>query len=49
LKIEYLIRDERTGERISKGASVQVAVNATTGEMCLVSPDVLFERLGLIR
>ena len=49
LKIDYLVTDERTGERMTKGSTVQVAVHAQSGEMCLVSPDILFERLGLSR
>jgi acyl-CoA thioester hydrolase len=46
LRIEYLVSDARTGERLTKGETVQVAVHMATREMCLVSPDVLFERLG---
>lgn len=49
LKIDYLVSDERTGERMTKGSTVQVAVSAQTGEMCLVSPDILFERIGVSR
>jgi acyl-CoA thioester hydrolase len=47
LKIDYLITDATTGQRLSKGSSVQVAVEAASKEMCLMSPRVLFERLGL--
>ncbi len=47
LKIDYLISDILTGARVAKGSSVQVAVEAATKEMCLLSPRVLFERLGL--
>lgn len=47
LKIDYLITDVTTGMRLAKGASVQVAVDSATKEMCLLSPRVLFERLGL--
>ncbi|MGC3979832.1 MAG: acyl-CoA thioesterase [Steroidobacteraceae bacterium] len=47
LKIEYLISDVLTGVRLAKGSSIQVAVDAATKEMCLLSPRVLFERLGL--
>ncbi len=47
LRIEYLISNAMTGERLTKASTVQVAVNASTGEMCLRSPDVLFERLGV--
>ncbi len=46
LRIGYLVSDAQTGERLTKGESVQVAVNMVTREMCMVSPDVLFERLG---
>ena len=46
LRIEYLVSDAVSGERLTKGETVQVAVHAATREMCLVSPDVLFERLG---
>ncbi len=47
LKINYLITDKCSGLRLTKGHSVQVAVNLATGEMCLASPVVLFEKLGL--
>jgi len=49
LKIDYIISDVATGERLTKGETVQVAVNVASGEMCLMSPDVLFERLGVRR
>ncbi|HEX4909529.1 MAG TPA: thioesterase family protein [Permianibacter sp.] len=48
LKIEYLIRDAETDARITRGYTVQVAVAIATGEMQLVSPPVLAERLGLL-
>ncbi|MGD9842983.1 MAG: acyl-CoA thioesterase [Steroidobacteraceae bacterium] len=47
LKIIYLISDADSGERLAKGTSIQVAVDSTTKVMCLLSPRVLFERLGL--
>ena len=46
LRIEYLVSDAASGERLTKGETVQVAVNMATREMCMVSPDVLFEKLG---
>ena len=46
LRIEYLVTDDASGERLTKGESVQVAVNMVTREMCMASPDVIFERLG---
>jgi acyl-CoA thioester hydrolase len=47
LKIDYLISDIAGGTRLAKGSSVQVAVDAATHEMCLMSPRVLFDRLGI--
>lgn len=47
LKINYLITDKGTGARLTKGHSVQVAVDVVTKEMCFVSPTVLLEKLGL--
>lgn len=47
--IEYLVRDAQSKQRLTKGMTTQVAVSLTSGEMCFVSPDVLFERLGLAR
>jgi len=49
LLIEYLITDEASGQRLTKGSTSQVAVDRATGEMCFVSPSILFERLGLAR
>jgi len=47
LKITYEIHCADTGVRLTKGHSVQVAVSAATGEMQLVSPAVLLEKLGV--
>lgn len=47
LLIEYVVRDAVSGLRLTKGTTAQVAVDMRTGEMCFVSPPVLFERLGL--
>ncbi len=49
LKIEYLISDEASGAAMTRGQTVQVAVEASTHEMLLASPDILFERLGVER
>jgi len=43
LKLNYLITDAVTGERISRGSSVQVAVDMNTGEMLLVSPTIVLD------
>jgi len=47
LLIDYLVTDEASAQRLTKGSTVQVAVDLKTGEMCFVSPSILFERLGL--
>ncbi|MDR1889884.1 MAG: acyl-CoA thioesterase [Zoogloeaceae bacterium] len=47
LKIEYLIRDVESGRRLTRGHTVQVAVDMRTREMCLESPAVLLEKLGV--
>ena len=48
LLIDYLITDQASGQRLTKGNTVQVAVDMKSGEMCFVSPPILFERLGLL-
>lgn len=47
LKIDYLLYDPQSGKRTSKGYTVQVAVSKQSGEMCLASPQVLLDKLGL--
>jgi acyl-CoA thioester hydrolase len=47
LKVAYLVRDARTGQRLGRGHTVQVAVDAATGELCLRSPEVLLRKLGM--
>ena len=47
LKINYLIVDTETGNRLIRGYSVQVAVDIMSGEMLFASPPILFEKLGL--
>ena len=43
LKINYLITDVATGERMTRGSSVQVAVEIASREMLLASPKVFVE------
>jgi len=47
LKINYLITDKQSGARLTKGCSIQVAVDMATQQMCFTSPAVLLEKLGL--
>lgn len=48
LRMSYLITDVATGQRLTRGSTVQVAVNIATGQMCYRSPDVLLEKLGVL-
>jgi len=47
MRIEYVIRDVESGQRLTRGYTVHVAVNMYSHEMCIVSPAVLFEKLGV--
>ncbi len=47
LKIDYLIENAQTGERLTKAYTCQVAVDIATQEMCFASPAVLAEKLGV--
>jgi acyl-CoA thioester hydrolase len=47
LKIAYEVRDAVTGERLTRGHSIQVAVDLRTQEMQYASPPVLLQRLGV--
>ncbi len=46
LKVSYLISDLETGQRLTKGYTVQVAVDMKNGEMLFESPKVLYRKLG---
>ncbi len=45
LKIGYVLTDPATGETTTKAHTVQVAVDASTNELCFESPAVLTERV----
>jgi acyl-CoA thioester hydrolase len=52
LKIAYQVIDCISGERLTKGYTVQVAVDAKTRELQFVSPEVVFknlEKIGIAR
>ncbi|HMN44779.1 MAG TPA: thioesterase family protein [Povalibacter sp.] len=49
LLIDYLVSDQASGQRLTRGTTSQVAVDMKNGEMCFVSPAILFERLGIER
>ena len=45
IKIDYVITNCVTGERLTRGYTTQVAVRLDDGEMCFVSPDELIEKV----
>lgn len=45
LRIAYEVRDHASGERLTKGSTTQVAVDMRSGELQLVSPPALLERV----
>ncbi|MET1026308.1 MAG: thioesterase family protein [Dongiaceae bacterium] len=45
LKITYRCRDKASGETLTKAHTVQVAVDAASGELCLESPPALIDRV----
>jgi acyl-CoA thioester hydrolase len=47
LKINYLIEDIASGNKLTKGYTVQVAVDLDSGEMCGESPAILLDKLGI--
>ncbi len=47
LKIDYLIRDALSGERMTRAHTIQVAVEIASGQMQYVCPRVLWDRLGV--
>ncbi|WP_444883322.1 acyl-CoA thioesterase [Microbulbifer sp. PSTR4-B] len=46
-KINYKITDRDTGVRLTKGHTVQVAVEISSAEMLFASPPILLEKLGV--
>lgn len=47
LKIEYLVIDAVSGQRLTRGVTVQVAVQAGNSTLSFISPPALWQRLGL--
>ena len=45
MKIDYLITDAHTAQRISRGYTVQVAVDMQKQEMCYESPTCFLEKV----
>ena len=49
LKVSYLIEDSASGQRLTRAYTVQVALDMKSNEMLFVSPNILFEKLGIER
>ena len=47
LKVSYQVFDRDSGERLTKGHTMQVAVDMCTEEMLFASPMILLEKLGV--
>lgn len=45
LRINYQIVDAQTNARITKGYTIQAAVDITTEELCFVTPEVFQEKV----
>lgn len=45
LKLEYEIHDVESGERVTRGYTIQVAVDNATNELCFVSPPILIAKV----
>jgi len=46
LKVDYLITDAKSGLRLTRASTIQVAVDMKTEEMCFASPPILLKKLG---
>ncbi|MCJ7557928.1 MAG: acyl-CoA thioesterase [Gammaproteobacteria bacterium] len=49
LKIEYRIYDQDTGEIVTTGFTIQIAIDLRTKDMCFESPDALKQRIELVK
>ena len=47
LKVRYLIEDVASGQRLTRAYTVQVALDMAKNEMLFVSPNILFQKLGI--
>lgn len=46
LKIDYLISNASTGQKLTSATTTQVAVEMDTGQMCYPCPNILAERIA---
>lgn len=47
LRVDFLITSAITGEKVTKGYTIQVAVDAKTMELQYVCPKILWDKLGV--
>lgn len=47
LKIDYVVRDAGTEQVLTRAHTIQVAVDAASGEMLYLCPPILWQRLGV--
>lgn len=45
IKIKYLISDLKTGDKLTKAETMQIAVDMKTKETCFVSPEILLQKI----
>lgn len=45
LRIEYFITNKKTGDKLTKGHTTQVAVSKHDNEICFVSPQILIDKI----
>ena len=45
IKIQYIIFDHASGARLTKGHSVQVAIDLQNNELCFASPTVFLDKV----
>jgi len=46
IKINYQVRDVATNQRLTKGYTIQAAVETETNELCFVTPDIFREKIA---
>lgn len=46
LKINYQVVDAKTGKRITKGHTIQAAVDMQTQELCFITPEVFQHKIA---
>ncbi len=46
IKINYQVRDVVTDQRLTKGYTIQAAVETATNELCFVTPDIFRQKIA---